>query len=110
MEKPDGVPRIPEILVPKLEGLAEGRDGWLHGGPGGRRDASHALGPPVLLGEIELSDAEASELNLLFHRYRERPVCKDLGSLRPALLLSPRTLRWNAADRAYVEFSILGIL
>ncbi|MFA9460008.1 hypothetical protein ACERLL_04145 [Thiohalorhabdus sp. Cl-TMA] len=90
--------------------MGEGRDGWLEGSRGAHREASQALGPPVLMGEMELSETEASELNLLFHRYKECPVCKGYGQIRPAMLLSPRTLRWNAADRAYVEFNILGVL
>lgn len=110
MDKPDGVPRIPEVLISKLEELEEGRDGWLEDGPPGRKEASRALGPPVLLGEVELDDKEASELNLLFHRFKERPVCKDRSGSVPSLLLSPRTLQWKGADRAYVEFNILGVL
>ncbi|SCY63477.1 hypothetical protein [Thiohalorhabdus denitrificans] len=110
MDTPAGLPRVPEVLLPKVEELGEGRDGWLGGGLGVRQEASQAVGPPVLMGEMELTEQEARELNLLFHRYKGRPVCKDPGDARPGLLVSPRTLRWNGADRAYVEFNILGIL
>ncbi|HKJ87624.1 MAG TPA: hypothetical protein VKA48_03865 [Gammaproteobacteria bacterium] len=104
------LPRVPEILVPKLEELEEGRGAWLDGSSGEHKAASRALGPPVLMGDMTVGEAEASELNLLFHRYKGRPVHKAAGWARPALILSPRILRWQGTDCVYVELAILGVL
>ncbi len=103
MNSREPLPRIPDSLLSSFKTLKEGRaGGWLND----ERTPVQAKGPPVLFGEMDLPEPQATELAELFRRHHGGLVEKPPDGIRSRMVLSPRCIRWSGG-KAEVELTIL---
>lgn len=101
--------RIPEGVMGCLNQLNDGRQGVGQGCDSTPAEAAQSTSPPLLCGEIQLTEEQAREFQRFFQKYRDAAVEKPPDAVRGRMIVAPRRYE-KLSGSYYVEFEALAFL
>ncbi|KPV39991.1 hypothetical protein AN478_07360 [Thiohalorhabdus denitrificans] len=101
--------RIPDCIMRHIEQLGEGRHGVGQNCGDTQDEAAQSTSPPLICGEIRLTEEEAGEIRRFFEKYRDAAVEKPRDGARGRMIVAPRRYE-RLGESFYLEFEALAFL